>query len=174
MKKIFLVAVVSSLFLAACSSSPTIEDVQQTKCSYPDSPDTEAPLWVCDVMPSDLPVGATGYAKKSIGGFGIMRKTAIADARANLAAQLEAKITDNYIKNKTILSNNEKSSTQLQENEHQKIKRETKSLVNRSLLNTRIVASQTSPKGDIYVLIGMNDQSYKLYLSKIQNKIESI
>ncbi len=81
MKKLILICSIT-VALSACSATQTVEQAQQfANCTFPDTPNAEAPAWICDVMPTDLAAGGMGYAKKSVAGMNVMRKIAINDAR---------------------------------------------------------------------------------------------
>lgn len=170
MKKALLITLMSAS-LGACSSLQTVKQAQEfAPCTFPDSPNDKAPGWICDVMPTDVGAGATGYAKKSVAGLRIMRKVAITDARANLAAQFETHIKDKVaqsLKSETKSSNKEST-----EEAVEKITNSTKTEVERNLANSRVIVSQMSPKGNFYVLVGMDSQSYQENMGKLNDEVK--
>lgn len=170
MKKALLVSLLAAS-LGACSSFQTVEQAQEyAPCMFPDSPQDKAPIWICDVMPKDVGAGAMGYAKKSVAGLRIMRKVAMTDARANLASQFETKVKDTVVQslNSEAKSSDEKST----EKAIEKIQNETKTIVDRGLQNTKVIVSQMSPKGNLYILVGMDKQDYQANIDKLNNEVK--
>ncbi len=43
----------------------------------------------------------------------------------------------------------------------------TKTVVSRSLINSKVLMSQMSPTGGLYVLVGMNEQAYKTNVNSV-------
>ena len=170
MKKVLLVTLIAAS-LSACSSFQTVEQAQDfSQCIYPDSPNDKAPAWVCDVMPTDLGAGAMGYAKKSIAGLNIMRKAAVTNARASLAAQFETHVKDQV--EQSINSESKSSNEQVTEKAVEKIQSATKTTVDSSLANSKIIVSQISPKGNLYILVGMDTQTYQANIDKLNNEVK--
>ncbi|MCG6326327.1 LPP20 family lipoprotein, partial [Vibrio alginolyticus] len=135
MKKTLLMSVMA-LSLAACNSTQTVEQAQQfAQCTFPDAPTTEAPAWICDVMPTDLEAGAMGYAKKSAAGMGVMRKVAINEARVQLAAQFQTDV--NNLFKQAVQSSVNTTNDVAVENVVETFENVTKNVVTRSLSNSK-------------------------------------
>jgi len=153
--------------LTACQTTQTVQETQNfAPCTFPDSPAEKAPAWVCDVMPSDLVAGATGYAKKSAAGMPLMRKVAVNNARVALASQFQTDVSNMFkqaveakVSTDTLAGNSE-SVVEVFEDV-------TKNVVTRSLSNSKIIVSQVSPSGGLYVLVGMDQQAYDANIDKI-------
>lgn len=161
-----LVLIVSAI-ISGCSATSTVQETQYaSQCVYPDAPEIEAPYWVCDVMPSDLAAGAVGYAKKSAAGHSIMRKVAINDARVQLASQFQTEISNMY---KQAIQSSTQTNTidGAIENVIETFENATKTVVSRSLANSKILASQVSPSGGLYVLVGMDEKTFQANIDKV-------
>ncbi|SJL83501.1 LPP20 family lipoprotein [Vibrio palustris] len=156
----------SALVLAGCQTTQTTADAQHyQQCKYPKAQSTEAPAWVCDVMPNDLGIAAKGYAQKSIAGLSMMRQIAINDARANIAQQFEARVQRMF---EQATSGTQSVSTDNGQTETFKttLQSATKTIVDRTLTNSRLIVSQVSPNGDLYVLVGMDKPTYQANLNQ--------
>ncbi|MEZ9357545.1 hypothetical protein BCT61_12520 [Vibrio breoganii] len=168
MKKIIFTAI--CLAIAGCQSAETVESAQNyATCTFPDAPSAEAPSWVCDVMPEDLAIAATGYAKKSASGMSIMRKVAVNDARVNLASEFQTDVSSMF--KQAIESSVKTTEANAEENVVEVVESVTKNVVSKSLTNSRIVVSQVSPSGGLYVLIGMDDLAYKANVEKVVDTV---
>lgn len=165
MKKTLLMSVMA-LSLAACNSTQTVEQAQQfAQCTFPDAPTTEAPAWICDVMPTDLEAGAMGYAKKSAAGMGVMRKVAINEARVQLAAQFQTDV--NNLFKQAVQSSVNTTNDVAVENVVETFENVTKNVVTRSLSNSKLIVSQVSPTGGLYVLVGMDKATFQANVDQI-------
>lgn len=165
MKKTLLMSVMA-LSLSACNMTQTVEQAQQfAQCTFPDSPTHEAPAWICDVMPTDLEAGAMGYAKKSAAGMGVMRQVAISEARVQLAAQFQTDV-NNLFKQAVQSSVNTTNETAV-ENVVETFESVTKNVVTRSLSNSKLIVSQVSPAGGLYVLVGMDKATYQANVDQV-------
>lgn len=158
-----LLAVSLALVLSACSSNnATVEQSQNfAACTFPDAPQVSAPGWICDVMPSDIAIAATGYAKKSAAGMSVMRKIAANDARVALASQFEIDV-NNMFKQAVEGSVSTTSAEGASESVMETFENITKTVVSRSLTDSRVLVSQASPTGGLYVLVGMDQEAYKV------------
>lgn len=166
MKKLFAISIIA-MSLSACSSTQTVEQTQQfATCTFPDAPTVEAPAWICDVMPTDLAAGGMGYAKKSAAGMGIMRNIAINDARVQLASQFQIDV-NNMFKQAIESTVNTTTLDGANENVVETFESVTKNLVSRSLSNSKLIVSQASPTGGLYVLVGMDKESYQANVNKV-------
>lgn len=165
MKKTLLMSVMA-LSLAACNSTQTVEQAQQfAQCTFPDAPTTEAPAWICDVMPTDLEAGAMGYAKKSAAGMGVMRKVAINEARVQLAAQFQTDV--NNLFKQAVQSSVNTTNDVAVENVLETFENVTKNVVTRSLSNSKLIVSQVSPTGGLYVLVGMDKATFQANVDQV-------
>ncbi|OCH25157.1 LPP20 family lipoprotein [Aliivibrio sp. 1S128] len=170
MKKLFIATAIMAT-LAGCSSTQTVKETQTfATCTFPDSPTVEAPAWICDVMPKDLAAGATGYAKKSAAGMTIMRKIASNNARVALASQFQTDINNMF---KQAIEGSVDTTTALGSNEQvlETFESITKNVVTRTLTNSRLIVSQTSPSGGLYVLVGMDQSAYDMNVNKIVDEV---
>ncbi len=165
MKKTLLMSVMA-LSLAACNSTQTVEQAQQfAQCTFPDAPTTEAPAWICDVMPRDLEAGAMGYTKKSAAGMGVMRKVAINEARVQLAAQFQTDV--NNLFKQAVQSSVNTTNDVAVENVVETFESVTKNVVTRSLSNSKLIVSQVSPTGGLYVLVGMDKATFQANVDQV-------
>ena len=78
--------------LAGCQTTLNVQDLKSADCFFPDTPEIEAPQWVCGITPEGVEISATGYAKKNIAGFSIMNDMSRNDARINLGRQFEVNV----------------------------------------------------------------------------------
>lgn len=164
-KTLLLASIVASI--SACSSNQTVEQAQQfATCTFPDAPTSEAPAWVCDVIPTDLEAGAMGYAKKSAAGMGVMRKVAINAARVQLAAQFQTDV-NNMFRQAVESSVSTSTSEGEMENVMETFESVTKNVVTRSLSNSKLIVSQVSPTGGLYVLVGMDEDAYQSNVNQV-------
>ncbi|MEJ2762754.1 LPP20 family lipoprotein [Photobacterium sp. MCCC 1A19761] len=144
--------------LAGCQSN-TVNDVQSMACYYPDAVQHEAPKWVCDVMPEGIAMGSVGYAKKSAAGMSVMRTIATNDARKRLAEQFETNVNTMFKQAMTaeVASTNESVS----ETVNEQFQSVTKNVSSRTLSNSRVIVSTSSPGGGLYTLVGMDQATYE-------------
>ncbi|WP_165312506.1 LPP20 family lipoprotein [Vibrio ziniensis] len=166
MKKTLLISAMV-VGLAACNSTQTVEQAEKfAPCTFPDAPTAEAPAWICDVMPKDLAAGAMGYAKKSAAGMSVMRKVAVNDARVQLAAQFQTDVNNMF---KQAIESNVSTTTELGqvENVMETFENVTKNVVTRSLSNSKLIVSQVSPAGGLYVLVGMDKEAYQANVNQV-------
>lgn len=164
-KTLFAIGLIMTL--SACQTTTTVQDVQNfAPCTFPDSPSDEAPAWVCDVMPTDLAAGATGYAKKSAAGMSLMKKVAVNNARVALASQFQTDVNNMFkqaiegqIATDTLAGSSESVLETFED--------VTKNVVTRSLSNSKVIVSQVSPAGGLYVLVGMDQQTFDTNVDKV-------
>ncbi|EPN8462141.1 hypothetical protein ATY37_13835 [Vibrio cidicii] len=152
--------------LSGCNSTQTIEDTQQfAQCTFPDAPKEEAPAWICDVMPKDLAAGAMGYAKKSSAGMNVMRTAAINQARVQLAAQFQTDVNNMF--KQAVQSSVATNETGAIESVMETFESVTKNVVTRRLSNSKLIVSQVSPSGGLYVLVGMDQATFQANLEQV-------
>ena len=137
--------------LTACSS--TSKDVALppvTECAYPDSPKDSAPLWICDAPVEGVAVSAVGVADKSAAGVSFMKNMAAADARVKLAQQMKVHV-NNMIKQYVETTGAGSSETVDKVNTSV-----SKLITSETITGSRIFRTATSPKGAMYVLLGLD------------------
>jgi len=170
MKKILAATAIAAV-IAGCSSKDTVKGAQNfAQCTFPDAVQIEAPSWICDVMPKDLAAGAKGYAKKSAAGMSVMRKVAVNDARVVLAQEFETDVNNLF---KQAIEGSVKTTTDSGASEEmlETVQNITKTVVSKTLTNSRIIVSQVSPTGGLYVLVGMDEAAYKENVSKVVDEV---
>lgn len=155
-----LIAASLALLLSACSNNQTIEQSQNfVSCSFPDSPSDDAPGWVCDITPTDLAISATGYAKKSAAGMGMMKKVALANAQVILATQLKTQVGNKFTQliDSSVTSGVDDEALESVIATFEDV---TENVVSQTLNGARIQMSMVSPKGGVYLLLGMDQATY--------------
>jgi hypothetical protein len=138
-----------AVMLTACGKDDSIMEI--TECVFPDAPDTEAPYWVCDQPVKELAVSAVGVAEKSAAGHSFMKNMAATDARVQLAQRMQVQV-QNMVKQYAETTGAADSETVDKVNTSV-----TKQITDQSLLGTKIYKTVTSPEGDLYVLLGMDE-----------------
>ncbi|OLQ72809.1 hypothetical protein BIT28_06370 [Photobacterium proteolyticum] len=162
-KTLLILAIAAGL--VGCQSNQTLEDVTLMNCTYPDAPEVEAPYWICDVMPQGVEIGGVGYAKKSVAGMSIMRDIATNDARKRLAQNFETNV--NNLFQQAAESNIKSTNDSVVEEVVEQFKSVSKNVTSRTLVNSRVLRTQTSPAGGLYTLVGMDKATYDANVSKI-------
>ncbi len=135
-------------FLGSSCIYPKLAD--QPDCVFPDAPNQAAPDWVCDVPVEGIELSAVGYSQKSSVGNSFMKQMATTDARVQLAAIFKTRI-QNMIKQYAEVTGAADSETVDRVNTSV-----TKAITSETLIGSRIYKTRTSPKGGIYVLIGLD------------------
>ena len=129
-----------------CGGKGGVED-----CVFPDAPEVGAPGWVCDQPIEGIDVSAVGSAEKSGAGHDFMKQMAATSARVQLAQRMQVQVR-NMIKQYAETTGAATSETVDKVNTSV-----TKQITNESLVGTKILKTRTSPKGTLYVLIGMDE-----------------
>ena len=140
-----------AMLLTACSSDETIKEAKD--CVFPDAPDTSAPGWVCDFPVEGLAVSAVGVAEKSAAGHSFMKNMAATDARVQLAQRMRVHV-QNMVKQYAETTG--AADTETVDKVNTSV---TKQITDQTLLGTKIYKTRTSPNGDLYVLVGMDENS---------------
>ncbi len=137
-----------ALLLTACGGS----DVKQAApdCVFPDAPGTAAPGWICDEPVEGVEVSAVGVAEKSAAGHSFMKNMAATDARVQLAQSMKVHV-QNMVKQYAETTGAADSETVDKVNTSV-----TKQITDEILVGTKIYKTRTSPKGALYVLLGMD------------------
>ncbi len=105
----------------------------------------------------------------------VMRKLATNDARVNLAAQFQTDV--NNLFQQAVESSVNTSATDgmnvVNENVQETFENITKNVVTRSLTNSRVIVSQASPTGGLYVLVGMDQATFDANINKVIDEVSS-
>ncbi len=144
--------VIAITLVTGCSSTP--EPITMA-CTFPDSPEVEAPTWVCDEGIDNYALTAVGYANKSAAGVGFMKDVASSEARVQLAKTFQSNISAKL--NDAVVANNVDASGEVK----QLIEKAASSITQQTLSGARIIKSRTSPSGALYVLVGMSNADYQ-------------
>lgn len=149
MKKSFLALGLIGLvgLLQGCGGTPKQE------CYFPDAPKQEAPLWVCGAPVDGVNISAVGYTQKSGAGIGFMRQMAATDARVQLAQMVRVQVQNR------IRQYAETTGTADAETVDQVASNVTQQITNESLSGSRIYRVQQSPKGGLFVLVGIDEKN---------------
>ena len=156
------------ILLSSCSSvnkdnkpylnlSPLIDSPSQVghtneSCYFPDAKDAIAPYWVCTPPPLTSSITAVGTAKKSNQGFAYSKQLATTSARWMLAQQIETRISEAIT---TYTKSNHQDDTEYLY--HSIIQQTTQ----QTLVGSKILKSQLSPKQTLYILMGIDKQQAK-------------
>ncbi|MEZ8309778.1 hypothetical protein CWO07_23445 [Vibrio splendidus] len=173
-KTIIAVSLIATI--AGCQSTNTVQQNHEAMtCYFPEAYGVEAPGWVCNQTPSDLEIIGVGFTEKSIAGMSLMRKRAIANARADLAGTLQANVSEAFSeameshKDSAMLDGLENSTQKAEEN----VENVLESIVSKSLANARVAMVITDPNGNLYALAGMDKSTYDAHYNKIVDSISS-
>ncbi len=139
-----------SILIAGCSGDKK-EEVAD--CVFPDAPGTAAPGWVCDQPVKNLEISAVGSASKSGAGHDFMKTMASTAARVQLAQNMKVQVR-NMVKQYVEATGGTDSETV-----DKVMTSVTKQITNETLLGTKIYKTRTSPNGNLYVLVGMDEAS---------------
>lgn len=151
MKFKYLTIALLSTAMLGCASQEKQEVAVALDCTFPDSPQTAAPNWVCDEPVTNHEVYAVGYAKKSKAGVGFMKDVANNDARVKLAQQLQIKVSNLF---KNYIGTTGSGDTETVDEVIQSV---TKNVTAQNLTKTKIIKSRVSPAGGMYVLAVMDN-----------------
>lgn len=144
-------------------SNPAKEGVRiaAPECAFPDSPRDAAPAWVCDAPVEGVAVSAVGSYEKSAAGTQFMKDQATASARVNLAQQMRVTV-NNMIKQYAETTGAATTETVDKVNTNV-----SKIITSETISGSRLFRSTTSPKGTIYVLVGLDPASTKQAAEKV-------
>ena len=161
---IFLSSVLGLALVGCGGSTATKTDAPRVaaahECVFPDSPTDAAPLWVCDAPVEGVAVSAVGSHAKSEAGQGYMKEQAAAYARVTLAQQAKVRVT-NMIKQYAEVTGSASSETVDKVNTSV-----SKLITTEDIVGSKIYRSATSPKGALYVLVGMDPTATKQTVEK--------
>ena len=150
-------AAAATLVLAGCAGKPPAKAVEEVvECGYPDSPKDKAPLWVCDAPVDGVAISAVGSHDKSAAGPAFMKDQATAAARVRLAQQVKVHVT-NMVKQYAETTGAVGSETV------DKVNTSVSKLITmETIAGSRVFRSATSPKGAVYVLVGLDPKLAEL------------
>jgi hypothetical protein len=138
----------ATVLLAACSTSKKKDDI--VDCAFPGESNAPAPLWLCTRQFDGFAVTGIGSFDKSAAGPNFMTQQAAAQARADIAQQFKV-VMKTSVKNVVGQAGTGDNAT---------IDAFAENVVNQVSVNTlegaRIVRSATSPKGTIWVIVGVD------------------
>lgn len=142
-----LVLLSSTLLLAGCFGD---KKVKSADCVFPDAPKAEAPDWICDAPVEGVELSAVGYHEKSKAGNSFMKQMASSDARVQLAQTFKTRV-QNMIKQYA-------STTGAGDDEtvDKVFTSVSKLITNETLVGSRVFKTRVSPKGGMYVLVGLD------------------
>ena len=131
--------------------------IKEKKCQFPKSR-KRAPNWVCTGKDSSMAVTAVGSFHKSAAGIAFMEQMAATDARVNLAQKLHDEVQKEISARKGLTGK-------------QGVDRELiKKITDEELQGTKILKSIYSPKGTLYMLIGIEEESAQKFRENIAKK----
>ena len=145
-----LILLLSIFTLASCGGGSPKPQADLAECVFPDSPDSPAPLWVCDAPIEGVDLSAVGYAQKTKAGNSFQKQMATADARVQLAQIFKTRV-QNMIKQYAETTGAADTETVNKVNTSV-----SKLITNETLVGSRIFRTRTSPKGGLYVLVGLD------------------
>ena len=140
---------VIALVLTSCGSDEVKEAAAD--CVFPDAPSAAAPGWICDEPVEGIAVSAVGVAEKSAAGHSFMKNMAATDARVQLAQSMKVHV-QNMVKQYAETTG--AADTETVDKENTSV---TKQITDESLVGTKIYKTRTSPNGNLYVLLGMDE-----------------
>lgn len=142
------------------ATKPDAPRAAVAECVFPDSPSDTAPLWVCTESIEGAQMAAVGSHEKSAAGVQFMKDMAIASARMSLAAQVKTSVAG-MIKQYAATTGAGTSETVDKVNSNV-----AKLFVDGNIEGSRLYRSTTSPKGSIYVLVGIDSTTAKQVTEK--------
>jgi len=159
-KSIIIATIAGIVGLTGCTNQPTNSNIAQCMID-----EANAPHWVCD-NGSTMEGGifAVGSAEKSPLGRNFQMTTATAAARDALARQMSIKVK-NMLKNFQATTGVGKEQTA-----DRAVQNVSKQVANVTLTGSKVMQVWTSPKGTMYVLVGMPNEIAK---QKVKTAINS-
>ena len=158
----FLLSALAALTLAACGQrepepepTPEPEPAQEIvrECTFPDSPEQPAPLWVCGAPLEGIPLSAVGSYPQTGAGLNFQRQQAMTAARVELAQTLSVKV-GNLIKQYA-----ETTGIGDSETVDQVASSTTKQITNETLVGSRLYRQIVNPSSStMYVLVGLGEE----------------
>lgn len=153
-------SIACATLLAGCMGTQTAKLAYES-CAYPNSPESQAPQWVCDMPVKGVEVQAYGFAKKMAAGPGFMKDVATSEARSRLAQAFATDVKTKLERlSKDQDSNGEVTTLDVSERVY-------KVAAAMTLTNSRIIQSNSSPTGGLYVLVGLSADAYAANLKQL-------
>ena len=146
----YIISLTASVLLLTACGSPKKDFAD---CVFPDATDTVAPGWICDQPVKGVELSAIGSTTKSGAGYDYMKSMAATSARIQLAQNMQVQVR-NIIKQYVETTGQADSETV-----DKVMTSVTKQITNQTLVGTKIVKTRTSPTGNLYVLVGMSEES---------------
>jgi hypothetical protein len=144
----FSLAVIALAAVTACSTSKKKDEI--VDCAFPLEGNAPAPLWVCTRQFEGFPVAGIGSFDKSAAGANFMTQQAAALARADIAQQFKAQLKASVANVVAQAGTGDKAAVDaFAENV-------VKQTTNETLKGARIVRTATSPKGTLWVIVGLD------------------
>ncbi len=164
MKKLILLLPVLAAITACGSTSKGVTTKKETlltpDCVYQDAPDKAAPLWICGVPVEGYALSQVGFAEKKPSAT-MTTAAATADARAKMSSYFASMVSDMFSEYQKSVKTDETSKNIIDTD----MVRET--VTSMTLFGTRTVRTMTSPTGGQYVLLAMDDMTYKANQEKV-------
>ncbi|RDV24762.1 hypothetical protein DXV75_11825 [Alteromonas aestuariivivens] len=161
----FLICLVAAFALFGCESTGSGVSTKQATllvpdCVFPDAPDTAAPLWVCDVPVEGYALTSVGYSEKRPT-LSMTTESAATDARNKMSAYFAAEVAQLF---QEVQKSIESESTSEFSVDTDMVRQSVNSM---TLFGTKVVRSLASPNGGHYVVVAMDDQTYKSNTEKV-------
>jgi len=146
MKKVLATTALAFALVGLTGCGNTQPDVE--KCMMDGA---QAPQWVCDEGAMEGGLVAVGSAEKNPIGRGFQRQEAVAAARDALARQIGIKVKNMF---KQFQATTGVGDAQTAEKATQNV---SKQIASQTLNGSKVLKTWVSPKGTMYVLVGMPD-----------------
>lgn len=155
-----------SVSLVACAAQTTSAPAV-IECAFPGTQQA-APGWICDEPVPGVDVSTVGSHPKTAAGYQFAKTQAATQARAELARQMQAKVSS--------LIKNWSETTGVGESETVDTvsSATTKLISSETLIGSRIYKSITAPDGTTFVLIGLDSgASLKVQQEALRNSYQN-
>jgi len=139
--------------MSACV--PKKPDAVAIDCAHKDTPDKPAPAWVCERVHKGMQASAVGFSEKLAGGPSLTEEIAATNARVKLAKEIGVQVSAMV---KTYIQNTGAGKDQTVDRNYESVKKE---VTSERLVGAKVIKVTSSPKGGVYVLMGMNAESVK-------------
>lgn len=164
MKKLILLFPLLAVITACGSTSKGISTKKETllapDCVYQDAPEKAAPLWICGVQVEGYALTEIGFSEKKPSAT-MTTAAATADARAKMSSYFASMVSDMFTEYQKSIETEETAKNVIDTD----LVRETVSSM--TLFGTRTVRTMTSPTGGQYVLLAMDEMTYKANQEKV-------
>ena len=157
MKKIFFILSASILIFSGCSSK---NEVKKTYVCEIDG--ANAPEWVCRGVEYKNMITGVGSAEPSPLGFNFQKTEAISAARDEIARQISVRVKNIFKRYESKVGNDHTEKV---------VENISKQLSYETLRNSKLLKLWKSPKGTLYVLVGMPKDQIKESIIKNASKL---